>query len=191
MALLVGYLFVGLLAISGAFLEAPQDQPLVAGTDVAVPKRIAGRDPSPSIMAREARIQGYLVFEVTVNPEGRITDIKTLRGIPLVDQDAIEAMKTWRYEPTVVDGRARAVRFTETVDMFLSTRDKFDFYEKWASDHGNKPVIRVHAISRLALLANKERKSLVKLLTRLSEDPDAEVAKAAKGTLDALPPPKK
>src|SRR5690349_11144011 len=115
-AMLISISFLS-LALLGASL---QNAPLEGGKDVPVPKRISGKTPELPEIARQARVQGFLIFEVIVNEEGRITDFKSLRVIPLVDQAAIDAMKTWRYEPTIVNGVARKVRFTETIDMFLS-----------------------------------------------------------------------
>lgn len=178
--------------LSVALLVAPlQDAPLEGGKDVPVPKRLSGKDPVLPQMAREARVQGFLIFEVTVSTDGRVTDIRSLRTIPLVDQAAIDAMKTWRYEPTLVEGVARRVKFNEIVDMFLSDGDAIKSYEKQIDDRESKPAWRDFCVRRLARFEPKNRKDVVKALTRYSTSSDAELAAAAKETLASLPEEKK
>ena len=184
-------MLISISLLSAALLVAPlQDAPLEGGKDVPVPKRLSGKDPVLPQMARDARVQGFLIFEVTVSTDGRITDIRSLRTIPLVDQAAIDAMKTWRYEPTLVDGVARRVKFTEIVDMFLSPGDAVSHYWGQALDPKNQPQVRVLAIGRMALFANKEYKRVAKALTKLATDSEPAVAEAASTALAALPPEK-
>jgi TonB family protein len=60
---------------------------------------IKGPLPEWPDIARQARVQGVLVFECTVSPGGKPIDVKVLKGIPLLDQSAIEALKKWQFEP--------------------------------------------------------------------------------------------
>jgi periplasmic protein TonB len=40
-----------------------------------------------------------------------------IRSIPLLDQAALDAVKQWRYTPTMVDGRLVSVIMTVTVSF--------------------------------------------------------------------------
>jgi TonB family protein len=42
-----------------------------------------------------------------------------LRGIPALDQSALDAVKQWEFEATLVDGTPIAVVMTVTVTFFL------------------------------------------------------------------------
>lgn len=68
-------------------------------------------------VASAARVQGIVILELTVNEEGRVSSAKVLRSIPLLDEAALSAVKQWRYEPTLVDGRAVPVIVTVTVNF--------------------------------------------------------------------------
>ena len=63
-------------------------------------------------------MQGVVILEVRIDVEGKVTDAKVLRGIPLLDQAALGAVKQWECVPTVFNGAAiptvitQALRFT-------------------------------------------------------------------------------
>ena len=66
-----------------------------------------GREPSYPDIAKQARVQGVVILECTISPQGKVTDVKVLRGIPLLDAAAIEAVKQWVYSPDPAERRAR------------------------------------------------------------------------------------
>jgi|SRR5687767_6845524 len=67
--------------------------------------------------ARRAGIRGMVILEVTIGADGRVSDARVLRSIPLLDAAAVEAVKQWVYEPTMVNGRAVPLRMTATVNF--------------------------------------------------------------------------
>ena len=46
-------------------------------------------------------------------------DAKVLRSIPLLDTAALDAVRKWRFTPTLLNGKAVAVVMTVTVDFKL------------------------------------------------------------------------
>jgi protein TonB len=71
-------------------------------------------------MARQARVQGVVVLECVISPDGKVTNVKVLRGSPLLDDSAVEAVKQWVYSPTLLNGEPVAVIMTVTVNFKLS-----------------------------------------------------------------------
>lgn len=69
--------------------------------------------------AQEARVQGIVVIEARVDESGNVSDTHVLRSIPLLDQAAIDAVKQWQYEPTLMNGAAVPVIVTVTVNFTL------------------------------------------------------------------------
>jgi len=56
-------------------------------------------------VAKTARVQGTVRFRVTVGVDGAVKALTSLGGpLPLV-QSAADAVKQWRYQPTIVDGK--------------------------------------------------------------------------------------
>jgi TonB family protein len=91
--------------------------PMRVGGNVAAPKLIANEPPVYPEAARQANILGVVILEIDVGADGSVTNARILRSIPLLDQPALDAVRKWRYEPTLVNGVAVAVRMTVTVNF--------------------------------------------------------------------------
>jgi protein TonB len=72
----------------------------------------------PSI-AQKQRVQGIVIVELVIGPEGKVTAAKILRSVPLLDQAAIDAVRQWEFTPTVVDGTPVPLVLTVTVNFTL------------------------------------------------------------------------
>ena len=61
--------------------------------------------------ARKAKVQGSVLLRVVVTPDGRATNVTIVKGLGLgLEERAIEAVKTWRFTPSIgPDGRRMAV----------------------------------------------------------------------------------
>jgi periplasmic protein TonB len=70
-------------------------------------------------LAAGAGIQGAVVLECLVSPQGRVTEVKILNGIPLLNEAAVAAVKQWLYTPTLLDGVPVPVIMTVTVQFSL------------------------------------------------------------------------
>jgi protein TonB len=90
------------------------------GGAIAEPRKTRHVNPAYPQQAIQARIQGVVVLECTIDPEGRVAEVRVLRGVPLLNEPAIEAVRQWEYEPTLLNGVAVPVRMTVTVNFKLS-----------------------------------------------------------------------
>jgi TonB family protein len=98
-----------------AVAKAPAGQPVRVRSLLQASKLIHRVEPVYPDLARQARIQGTVLLDVTVNEQGEVTDVKYMRGHPLVEQAVIDAVKQWRYAPTCIDGTAVQVVTTVMV----------------------------------------------------------------------------
>ena len=89
------------------------------GGNIKEPQKIKHVNPTYPDIARQARVQGIVILECTISPQGRVTDVKVLRGIPLLDGSAVDAVKQWVYTPTLLNGAPIAVKMTITVSFEL------------------------------------------------------------------------
>ena len=48
---------------------------------------------------------GTVVLEVTVGTEGQVEDVKTVRAAPPFTQEALNAIKKWKFAPARLDGQ--------------------------------------------------------------------------------------
>jgi len=73
--------------------------------------------------AMQARIQGIVRLEVVVLEDGSVEEVTVVQSLdPLygLDDEAVKAMKEWRFEPAMKDGQAVAV--VVPVEMSFSLR---------------------------------------------------------------------
>ena len=49
-------------------------------------------------IARQMRVTGTVRLEATVAPDGKVRDTKVIGGSPLLVQEAVTAVKKWKYE---------------------------------------------------------------------------------------------
>ena len=56
-------------------------------------------------------------MEIVVNEAGNVTDARILRSVPLLDEAALQAVRGWRYEPSLVNGKPVPVKLTVTVNF--------------------------------------------------------------------------
>ena len=71
--------------------------------------------------ARDAKLTGFVLLEITITPEGRPRDILLLRRLGKgLDEAAIDAVRTWVFKPaTDPDGNPVAVRVPVEVNFRL------------------------------------------------------------------------
>ena len=70
-------------------------------------------------IAQSARVQGVVIIEATIGPDGAVKDAKVLRSIPLLDAAALDAVKQWQFTPTLLNGVPVPVIMTVTVQFTL------------------------------------------------------------------------
>lgn len=93
------------------------------GSGVTSPTLLSQVKPQYTTEAMRAKIQGRVWLEVTVMPDGRPGDIKIARSLDRtfgLDEEAIKAMRQWRFRPGMRQGTP--VPVIVTVEMEFSLR---------------------------------------------------------------------
>jgi protein TonB len=94
--------------------------PYRVGGGVSAPRILFSPDPDYSEEARKAKYQGTVVLWVVVGPDGRTRDIRVQRSLGLgLDEKAMEAVRTWKFEPARKDGQPVAVQINVEVNFRL------------------------------------------------------------------------
>ncbi len=107
---------MGVRAVSG-FKQTPV---LTVGGAIKAPQKIVNVPPTYPQEAQDAKVQGIVILEITVAPDGSVSEAWVQRSIPLLDEAALEAVKQWRYQPTLMNGAPVPVRLTVTVNFTLA-----------------------------------------------------------------------
>jgi protein TonB len=90
------------------------------GGGISAPQPVSTPDPEYTEQARQAKTQGTCVLWLIVDDQGRPRDIRVVRGLGFgLDTKAIEAVKQWRFEPAMKDGRPVNVQISVEVGFKL------------------------------------------------------------------------
>ncbi|HEV2418772.1 MAG TPA: energy transducer TonB [Terriglobia bacterium] len=93
---------------------------IVVGGVVEAAKAIYRPAPAYPPLAKMARLQGVVRLEAVIGKNGRIQNLRVIDGNPLLIEAALDAVKQWRYEPTLLDGVPVEVATEIDVDFNLS-----------------------------------------------------------------------
>jgi periplasmic protein TonB len=99
--------------------EVPKG-PVRVGGNISAPRKLRNVEPAYPEVAKQARVAGMVVLEATIGPDGKVDNVKVLRGIPLLNDSAMAAVKQWVYSPTLLNGTPVPVIMTVTVNFRMS-----------------------------------------------------------------------
>jgi protein TonB len=83
------------------------------------PRRIGDTRPVYPEIARAARVEGTVILEAVLDTTGRVTQLRVIKSVPMLDQAALEAVRQWRYTPSLYGGHPVSVLMTITVRFAL------------------------------------------------------------------------
>jgi TonB family protein len=106
-------------------------------------------------LARQTRIQGTVRLHVILSKDGAVQQLEVISGHPLLVQSAMDAVRQWKYQPTLLNGEP--VEVDTTIDVIYSlntnTPDKTD-------DQPAKPIdpqLRTDILELLKVTHARER----------------------------------
>ena len=70
--------------------------------------------------SEQARISGVVHLNAVIAKDGTIQDLKVISGHPLLVPSALEAVKQWVYQPTLLNGEPVEVQTQIDVNFTLS-----------------------------------------------------------------------
>ncbi len=91
--------------VGGLPQEAPPPVKAVrVGGLLKAPQLMKKVDPVYPDLARQARLGAFIILEATVDATGHVREVTVLRGAPLFDEAAQEAVRRWVYRPLLLNG---------------------------------------------------------------------------------------
>jgi periplasmic protein TonB len=90
-------------------------EPVRVGGVVREPRVTKLVSPIYPRLARQARVAGTVVLEAIVTADGKVAEIKVVSGHPLLVDAAINCVKQWEYEPTLLNGVPTPIILTARV----------------------------------------------------------------------------
>ena len=94
-------------------------EPIHVGGNIKPPQKLTDVAPVYPPIARAARVEGVVILEAVIGEDGSVREVKVLRSVPLLDSAASDAVRQWRFTPTLLNGEAVPVVMTVTVAFRL------------------------------------------------------------------------
>jgi protein TonB len=94
--------------------------PMRVSVGVQAAKLIRQVKPVYPQLARAARMSGTVRLQAIIATDGRIRNLQLIGGPPLLVKAALEAVKEWQYEPTLLNGEPVEVITSIEVNFTLS-----------------------------------------------------------------------
>jgi TonB family protein len=109
--------FPGIVGSSPANIPAPAaaSGPVVSGGRVKEPRLLSSVSPIYPQAAMQANVQGDVKIQATIDESGRVTKMKVLSGPILLQRAAMDALRLWRYSPSILNDKPIAVDEVVTV----------------------------------------------------------------------------
>jgi protein TonB len=99
--------------------KAVTPQRIKQGGNVTAASIITQTRPVYPPLARQARIQGSVVLHAIIDKDGNVAQLEVVSGHPLLVQAALDAVRSWRYKPTLLNGDPVEVDTTITVTFTM------------------------------------------------------------------------
>ena len=107
------------LLISAPATPAPPERIRIGG-NIQQTKLVRQPHPVYPPEAKAARVQGTVKLQATIGKDGTVQSLEVLSGDPLLVPAALEAVKQWVYQPTLLNGDPVEVLTQIDVNFTLS-----------------------------------------------------------------------
>jgi len=92
--------------------------PVRVGGNVQAARLVNRVQPIYPPLARQTRISGTVRLHAIISKNGTIQSLEVVSGHPLLQQSALDAVRQWRYQPTLLNGEP--VEVDTTIDVIFS-----------------------------------------------------------------------
>lgn len=109
----------------GLRVEAPPTPPPAPRAPIRLhsgmqaPRKLVHVSPRYPPMAQAAHVEGLVVLDAVIDAAGRVTDVRVTHSIRLLDEAAIDAVRQWRFTPTLLNGEPVSILLTVSVRFTL------------------------------------------------------------------------
>jgi protein TonB len=116
----IGGVLGGVMGGMGAAPPPPKANPsrIRQGGNVQAAMLIDRVQPSYPPLARQTRISGTVRLHAIIGKDGSVQQLTLESGHPLLVQAALDAVRRWRYKPTLLNGEP--VEVDTTIDVIFS-----------------------------------------------------------------------
>jgi TonB family protein len=92
---------------------------LPTGGRIKEPRLVSKSAPNYPAMAKQSQIEGELTVSAVIDITGKLSSMKVVSGSPLLQQAALDSLRTWKYEPALLNDKPVPVQTSITVKFRL------------------------------------------------------------------------
>jgi protein TonB len=92
-----------------------EEKALRVGGEIKPPEKIRDVRPVYPPVAQAAGVKGVVIIEIKIGTDGGVEEARVLKSIPLLDEAALDAVKQWRFTPTLLNGQPTALMMAVTI----------------------------------------------------------------------------
>ena len=121
LAVIVAFVFAAFVVTPVRAQSGKKDDKVYKMADgITPPKLLKKVEPKYTPEAKDAKIEGAVVIKVVVTTEGKADNIEVVKGLdPGLDQNAMDAVAQWVFQPGTKDGQPVNVSATIEVNFRL------------------------------------------------------------------------
>lgn len=93
--------------------------PVAVGGDVKPARMISSVPPAYPALAKAQHVAGNVRIDALIDANGRVTTMKVVSGPSLLHQAAMDALRQWKYQAAMLDGKAVSMHLTVTIQFRL------------------------------------------------------------------------
>jgi TonB family protein len=93
--------------------------PVTVGGRVKEPKLISSARPVYPLVAKQAHVEGDVVIDTLLDKDGNVAHFKVVSGPGALREAAVDALRRWKFEPTLLDGQPVEIEMFVTIKFRL------------------------------------------------------------------------
>jgi periplasmic protein TonB len=97
----------------------PPVKPMRLHSGMQAPQKIVDVKPIYPVFAQTVRREGLVILEAVIDGKGSAESVRVLKGVPMLDQAAVDAVRQWRFTPALLNGEPVPVVMTVTISFQL------------------------------------------------------------------------
>jgi periplasmic protein TonB len=92
----------------------------VKGGQLQQPKLLSSEAASYPPLARTQHVQGDVVIDALIDGSGRVAATNVISGNALLRQQAVDALRRWKYQPALLNGEPIPIHINVTITFHLN-----------------------------------------------------------------------
>jgi protein TonB len=110
------------VAVPKVVVPPPPSKPIKVSSGVAAGLLVPGSDVKPAYppLAKQARISGAVILQAVIGKDGSVQNLRAVSGHPMLIQNALDAVRRWKYKPYLLNGEPVEIELQVTVNFTLA-----------------------------------------------------------------------